>query len=193
MISSFAAAPISDSTTDTNRAERRKTLRVGTEKKESSRGSLSNTEKEVAAINSEYKKIMDRVKNIDKIVEEIEDNRTEFVQDVVTFEKEYDILEKEARDLNPLPPLTKITDMLERWSREPVHSQEDLKRFANELWVSLDDYEREMRDQVNGHQIILAIKEHKFMTNIEWLKNKFGFYLELYEQSFIEVKLKYRK
>jgi chromosome segregation ATPase len=122
MVSSLAAAPISDSTTDTIKAERRKTLRGGTEKKESSRGSLSNTEREVAAINSEYKKIMDRVKNIDKIVEEIEDNRTEFVQDVVTFEKEYDILEKEARELNSLPPLTKITDMLERWSREPVHS-----------------------------------------------------------------------
>jgi hypothetical protein len=37
------------------------------------------------------------------------------------------------------------------------------------------------------------MKEHKFMMHIEWLKNKFGFYLELYEQSFVEVKLKYRK
>jgi hypothetical protein len=37
------------------------------------------------------------------------------------------------------------------------------------------------------------MKEHKFMMNVEWLKNKFGFYLELYEQAFVELKIKYRK
>ena len=31
------------------------------------------------------------------------------------------------------------------------------------------------------------------MTHMEWLKNKFGFYLELYEQAFIELKLRQRK
>jgi len=112
---------------------------------------------------------------------------------VVNFEKDFDLLEKEARDLNPLPPLAKLTDLLERWQREPVSSQEDIKRFAHELWVSLDDYEREMRDQVHGHQILLTMKEHKFMTHMEWLKNKFGFYLELYEQAFVELKLRQRK
>jgi predicted nucleic acid-binding Zn-ribbon protein len=94
----FGVAPISDSATE--RTERRKNLKGG-EKRESSRGSISTIQHEVAAINGEYKKIMDRVKKIDKIVEEIEENRTEFVIDVINFEKEYDKLEKEAREINP--------------------------------------------------------------------------------------------
>jgi hypothetical protein len=34
------------------------------------------------------------------------------------------------------------------------------------------------------------MKEYKFLTHVEWLKNKFGFYVELYEQAFTELKLK---
>jgi hypothetical protein len=41
--------------------------------------------------------------------------------------------------------------MLERWSREPIHTQDEIQKFANELWVSLDDYEKDMKDSVKGH------------------------------------------
>ena len=37
------------------------------------------------------------------------------------------------------------------------------------------------------------MKEYKFLTHLEWIKNKFGFYVDLYEQSFTEVKLKNRR
>lgn len=50
-----------------------------------------------------------------------------------------------------------------------------------------------MKDSIKGHQIILAMKEYKFLTHLEWIKNKFGFYVDLYEQSFTEMKLKNRK
>ena len=127
------------------------------------------------------------------MVEHFEDNTDQMAQDMLQFEIELDNLEKQARDVNPNPPLQKITDMLERWSREPIHTQDEIQKFANELWVSLDDYEKDMKDSIKGHQIILAMKEYKFLTHLEWIKNKFGFYVDLYEQSFTEVKLKNRR
>ena len=72
-------------------------------------------------------------------------------QDMLQFELDLDSLEKQARDSNSNPPLQKITDMLERWSREPIHTQDEIQRFANELWVSLDDYEKDMKDSIKGH------------------------------------------
>lgn len=99
----------------------------------------------------------------------------------MAFEHEFDALEKQARDQGLNQPLQKITDMLERWSREPIHTQDEVIKFATELWVSLADYEKDMKESVKGHQIIISIKEHKYMSHIEWIKNKLGFYAELYE------------
>ncbi len=31
------------------------------------------------------------------------------------------------------------------------------------------------------------------MTHLEWIKNKFGFYVELYEQAFTELKLRQKR
>ena len=68
----------SESNTETTRSEQRKRS-VKREAGAVATRSIIPTEKEVAAVTGEFKKIMDRVKNIDKIVEEIEENRTEFV------------------------------------------------------------------------------------------------------------------
>jgi hypothetical protein len=92
---------------------------------------LSNMQQEVSAINGEYKKIIDRVKVIDRIVGDIEDSRTEFVQDVLNFEKEYDRFERDSREIAPHGRLAKLTDMLDRWAREPVSTMEDIKKFAH--------------------------------------------------------------
>ena len=134
-------------------------------------------QKEVEAINNEYKKIMDRVKNIDKIVDSMEDTTNELSQDVMAFELEYDSLEKEVKDA----PLVKMTEMLEKWSKESIHTHDEIQKFAQELWVSLEEYEKDIKDGVQGHQMILSMKEYKYMNHIEWIKNKFGFYVELYE------------
>ena len=62
-----------------------------------------------------------------------------------------------------------------------MHTRDEVERFANELWFSLADYEKDIKEGAKGHEIILAMKEYKYMSHIEWIKNKFGFYVELYE------------
>lgn len=135
---------------------------------------------ELSFLNAEYKKIMDKVKSIDLIVDRFGENQDEMSQDVMAFEHEANEMENLlARD--GMEPLQKITEMLERWSSEPIHTQDEIQRFANELWVSLSEYEKDIKEGIQGHQIIIAIKEHKYMQHVEWIKNKFGFYVELYE------------
>jgi len=43
---------------------------------------------------------------------------------------------------------------------------------------------------LKGHEIILAMKDHKYSTHIDWVKNKFGFYIDFYETTMNEIKLK---
>ena len=128
-------------------------------------------------MNSEYKRIMDRVKNIDSIVDTMEDTTNALSQDVMTFEHETNALEREVKE----PPLLKLTEMLDRWSSETIHTNDEIQKFAHELWVSLAEYEKDIKESVQGHQIIIAMKDYKFMNHIEWIKNKFGFQLELYD------------
>lgn len=120
---------------------------------------------------------MDRVKNIDSIVDTMEDTTNAISQDIMAFEHEATALEREVKE----PPLLKLTEMLDRWSSEPIHTKDEIQKFAHELWVSLAEYEKDLKEGVQGHQIIIAMKDYKFMNHIEWIKNKFGFQLDLYE------------
>ncbi len=87
------------------------------------------------------------------------------------FEHEYDNLQREIKE----PPLVKLAEMLDRWSSEPIHTNDEIQKFAHELWVSLAEYEKDIKEGVQGHQMIIAMKEYKYMNHIEWIKNKFGF------------------
>jgi hypothetical protein len=41
--------------------------------------------------------------------------------------------------------------MLERWSSEPIHTYDEIQKFASELWVSLAEYEKDIKEGVQGH------------------------------------------
>ena len=43
-------------------------------------------------------------------------------------------------------PLQRLTDLLDRWDREEKYSSEDIKRFGSELWMTLQEYEKDLRD-----------------------------------------------
>ena len=37
------------------------------------------------------------------------------------------------------------------------------------------------------------MKEYKFQSHVDWIKNKFGFYVDLYEVTCTDLKLKQRR
>lgn len=87
-------------------------------------------------------------------------------------------------------PLHKLHELLERWSREDVMTDEGLAKFAGELWMTVAEFEKDLKESLKGHEIILSMKEYKFSSHIDWIKNKFGFYIDYYETTMNELKLK---
>eukprot|EP00347_Sterkiella_histriomuscorum_P011047 403373953 len=143
--------------------------------------------KEVHIKNEEYQKIMDRVKNINHLVEFMEDNTNELAQDVEKFEQDFQVLEEQKENNHPLH---KLHDLLERWSREEPMTTEDLVKFAGEFWMTVQEFEKDLKESLKGHEMILSIKEYKYSSHIDWIKNKFGFYIDFYETTMNELKLK---
>ena len=86
-------------------------------------------------------------------------------------------------------PTLKISELLEKWQLEPTHSTDDISKFATELWISLADYEKKIKESIKGHEIIMAKKDYKYMSTLEWIKNKFGFYVEIYEVSINKINI----
>ncbi|CDW90671.1 UNKNOWN [Stylonychia lemnae] len=142
---------------------------------------------EVNMKNEEYMKILERVKNIDNLVEFMEDNTNEMAQDVEKFEQDFKQLE-EQKETNH--PLAKLQDLLDRWSKEDLKTEDEIQKFAGELWVTVSEFEKDLKESLKGHEIILAMKDHKYTTHIDWIKNKFGFYIDYYETTMNELKLR---
>jgi hypothetical protein len=63
---------------------------------------------------------------------------------------------------------------LERWSNEDIITDDDMLKFANELWLTVEEFEKDLKDSLKGHEIVLSMKEHKYHSHTEWIKNKFS-------------------
>lgn len=100
-----------------------------------------------------------------------------------------DVEELETQKETP-HPLQKLQDLLDKWQKEELSTDEDLIKFASELWVTVADFEKDLKDSLKGHEILMAIKEYKYSSHVDWIKNKFGFYIDYYETCMNELKLK---
>ncbi len=71
-----------------------------------------------------------------------------------------------------------------------MDTDEGLIKFANELWLTVADFEKDLKDSLKGHEIVMAMKDYKYSSHVDWIKNKFGFYIDYYETCMNELKLK---
>jgi len=71
-----------------------------------------------------------------------------------------------------------------------MSTDEDLVKFANELWLTVTEFEKDLKESLKGHEIVLAMKDYKYSSHVDWIKNKFGFYIDYYETCMNELKLK---
>lgn len=87
-------------------------------------------------------------------------------------------------------PLSKLTDLLDKWSREEIHTADELIKFAHELWVTTGEFEKDLKESMKGHEMVMIMKEHKYQTHIDWIKNKLGFQADALEITLNELKLR---
>ena len=43
---------------------------------------------------------------------------------------------------------------MKKWGSEKVYTDDEMKKYSGELWVTLQTYEEELRKEMKGHQII---------------------------------------
>jgi len=58
--------------------------------------------------------------------------------------------------------------------------------------MTVEEFEKDLKEQVKGHDIVMAIKEHEHQSRVDWLKNKTGFEIEVLGRVINDTKLKYR-
>ena len=74
-----------------------------------------------------------------------------------------------------------------------MYTKADMKNYANELWVSLNQYEDQLKGEVKGHEIIHRKKEMQSRCKISSVLQQTQFYLTAIESAYIESKIHFRR
>ena len=52
-------------------------------------------------------------------------------------------------------PGLKLGELLQKWGDEAVYTDEDLDAYRGELWLSLAQYEEQLKAEAQGHDAVL--------------------------------------
>jgi len=60
-------------------------------------------------------------------------------------------------------PGLKLGELLQKWGDEGFYTDDDHEAYGDELWLSLAQYERELRAEAKGHEKVLrrATRRHE--------------------------------
>ena len=105
--------------------------------------------------------------SIDGLINGLERENEDFENEVGTIEASL-----ESQRLGQKQPLEKLERMLHEWDDEERYTQDDIVKFANELWTTTADFERELRDSAKGFEIELKMAREQHTRREEQLKKK---------------------
>ena len=80
--------------------------------------------------------------------------------------------------------------MLQKWSDEPVFSQEDLDAHRNELWLSLEEFEKYLREQETALELENKNLKIQYRTRVDGIRAQTSMRIEALESALIECKLR---
>ncbi|CDW79813.1 UNKNOWN [Stylonychia lemnae] len=146
---------------------------------------MSSGDVELSYFAMEMKKIQEKIKNIDGLVSNFENNTDEMAVDLMEFEKEVEKMDhQKAVD----QPGEAMQEMLEKWDGEEVQNEEEIQKYAGELWVSLEEYEKQLKEEIKGHQLHYNKLETLLNCRIRSYKLKTCFRIDALELALSEYK-----
>ena len=86
-------------------------------------------------------------------------------------------------------PGDEINRMMEKWGSEHLYEPEEIIEYADCLWISLKEYEKQLRKEEKGFQIIAERKIKKYTNTLERYKNVTSGRIEALESALIQTKL----
>jgi hypothetical protein len=69
-------------------------------------------------------------------------------------------------------PLEKLQAMLEEWEGQEMGTKDDIVDYAHELWKTAEQFEKELKNSMKGHEIEMKKLKFSYSTRIEWIKHK---------------------
>lgn len=132
-------------------------------------------------------------KNMKSGVEYLDKMMGTFENDNAQISTQIEALEKEKKIYNELEgqPLDKLQNLLEEWDKQELETKEDLMDYANELWKTAKEFEKELKGSMKGHE--LEMKKLKFSSSnrLEWIKHKTNHLIIVHEEALRMTKEKY--
>jgi hypothetical protein len=95
--------------------------------------------------------VLKRTKDINDMIESIEENNIDLRNDVFDCENALAELENERHPgTHHIIPGNKISDLMEAWGKDEIWYDEDIAKWSSELWMSLQEFEKHLTDEENG-------------------------------------------
>lgn len=67
-------------------------------------------------------------------------------------------------------PGNAIKHLLAKWSEEPVRSEQEMARYRNELWVSLENFEKFLKEQEFTMAVELKNAKIQYRTRVDGIR-----------------------
>ena len=90
-------------------------------------------------------------------------------------------------------PGNAIKHLLAKWADEPIYTQEQMEKYRNELWMSLEDFENFLSEQEFSLQIELKNAKIQYRTRVDGIRAQTSMRIEALESALIETKLRYQR
>ncbi|CDW88403.1 UNKNOWN [Stylonychia lemnae] len=137
-----------------------------------------------------FNNIIKKCDSIDRMAEEVEDNNIEAQYKLSLIEEDRP---QTLKLLGDEPPGEKIREMMEIWDNAKIDSNYDLEQLQGELWVTAEEFEKKLEDDIKGYQIERQNLIDHYLRKIDQQKKIHCFYLESLEISFNDYKMKHNR
>ena len=83
-----------------------------------------------------------------------------------------------------------MNKMLQKWSEEPVYTEAQLEQYSKELWLSLQDFEKWIKEQEFCMEAELKNLKIQYRTRVDGIRAHTSMRIEALESALIETKLR---
>lgn len=117
------------------------------------------------------RKLEEHTKSIDDLVKTIDQDTLQFQINMMSLENEVEELQEQSR-INQFPevPGQKIAKLLDEMSQQPVSSTKDIKMFQKEMWMTLQQFEKNLQEEEKGYQIRFNNQRIQYESQIQRIK-----------------------
>ena len=80
--------------------------------------------------------------------------------------------------------------MLKKWSEQHVYSEDDMTKYAGELWLTLQEFEKELKETEYALELENKHLKASYRTRVDGIRAQTSMRIEALESALVETKLR---